>query len=56
MKVGSMKPVVLQVESNPRFQNEAVRRVINICRQLDIYTGRLIKRYKGNYLEYGCIE
>jgi len=26
MKVGSMKPVVLQVESNPRFQNEAVRR------------------------------
>jgi diketogulonate reductase-like aldo/keto reductase len=26
MKIGSMKPVVLQVESNPRFQNEAIRR------------------------------
>lgn len=26
MKIGSMKPVVLQVESNPRFQNEAIRK------------------------------
>eukprot|EP00088_Acartia_fossae_P066279 TRINITY_DN8209_c0_g1_i2.p1 TRINITY_DN8209_c0_g1~~TRINITY_DN8209_c0_g1_i2.p1 ORF type:complete len:330 (+),score=85.41 TRINITY_DN8209_c0_g1_i2:35-1024(+) len=26
MKIGSMKPVVLQVESNPRFQNDALRK------------------------------